>query len=136
MQWIRSRSSLIGHSRDHLRAVGESYFQHMRFAATVGSLMVVAGISCILHGLVPGIFTDRASRTIRHLHAVIEQRSKVVAPVGRDGEVSGLITLFFLSLLTLLLPWLIQAPSFVALALSLLSLAFILAALHSTADAA
>jgi hypothetical protein len=136
MQWIRSRSSLIGRSRDHLRAVGESYFQHMRFAATVGALMVLAGLACILHGLVPGIFTDRASRTIRHLHTVIEKRSKVVVPIGQDGEVSGLIILFFLSLLTLLLPWLIQAPALIALALSLLSLALILAALHAAAEPA
>jgi hypothetical protein len=133
---IRHWPSLIGRSREHLLAVGESYFQHMRFAATVGSLMVLAGLACILHGIVPGIFTDRASRTIRHLHGVIENRSKVVTGVGQDGEVSGLIILFFLSLLTLLLPWLVQAPVLIALALSLLSLGLILAALHAAAEPA
>lgn len=134
MDWIRNRSNLLGRSRIHLAAVGESYFEHMRFAASVGALMVVAGLACLLHALVPGVFTDRASRTIRHLHAVIENRAGAVAPLSRDDEVGGLLTLFFLSLLTLILPWLVQAAALIALPVSLLSLALTIAALHAAAN--
>lgn len=48
---------MIGRSRAHLASAGKSYLEHMRFAAAVGALMVIAGGACIIHALVPALCT-------------------------------------------------------------------------------
>jgi hypothetical protein len=111
--------SLFERSRDHLRAVGEDYGAHRRFASSVGWSMVIAGMACILHGLVPAIFTDTASRTIRRLHAVIEHRE------AHGGETAGTPLLAAFALFYAALPWAVGAPFALALPLSLLSLAYL-----------
>ena len=124
-----SRPGPIAQSRAHLASVGEDYFEHMRFAATVGSLMVAAGLACLLHAVLPAVFPDKASRTIRHLHRVIEQRERVES-LGNRAE-GGLLTLGLLSLVCALLPWIVGANLEVAAPLSLLSLGFPAAAFAS-----
>jgi len=111
--------SLFERSRDHLHAVGEDYGAHRRFAFSVGWSMVIAGAACILHGLVPAIFTDTASRTIRRLHAVIEHREAF------GGEATGAPLLAAFALFYAALPWAIGIPPLLALPLSLLSLAYL-----------
>ena len=111
--------SLFQRSRDHLHAVGEDYGAHRRFAVSVGWSMVIAGAACILHGLVPAIFTDTASRTIRRLHAAIEHRETF------GGEVSGAPLLAAFALFYAALPWAVGVPAPFALPLSLLSLAYL-----------
>lgn len=114
--------TLIGESRAHLDAVGESYAAHRRFAFMVGGSMVGAGLACIVHGLVPAVFTDTASRTIRRLHALIEHRELPGKPQRR---LEALPLLAMLSLAVALLPWIGGAPALAALPLTLLSLAFV-----------
>ena len=65
---------MIDRSRMHLEAAGERYFQHMRFAATVGLLAIGAGLACLIHAIVPALCTRTASRTIRHLTALFDDR--------------------------------------------------------------
>lgn len=114
--------TLIGESRAHLESVGESYAAHRRFAFLVGGSMVKAGFACIIHGLVPAVFTDTASRTIRRLHALIERRELPAEPARR---LEALPLLAMLSLTVALLPWIGGAPALAALPLTLLSLAFL-----------
>lgn len=111
--------SLFERSRDHLHAVGEDYGAHRRFAFAVGWSMVIAGFGCILHGLVPAIFTDTASRTIRRLHAAIERRETV------GGATAGAPLLAAFALFYAALPWVVRVPPLFALPLSLLSLAYL-----------
>lgn len=113
--------SLFERCRDHLDAVGEDYRAHRRFASSVGWSMVVAGFACILHGLVPALFTDTASRTIRRLHAVIEHREARHAVSSPSG--APLLTAF--ALFYGALPWAVGVPPLFALPLSLLSLAYL-----------
>ena len=93
---------------------------HRRFAFSVGWSMAVAGLACILHGLVPAVFTDTASRTIRRLHAVIERREAHIprragparrcsppSPCSSGAPLGG------------------RPPPLAALALSLISLAYL-----------
>lgn len=61
-------------SRSHLRSAGESYFAHLRVAGGIGATMIFAGAACLVHGLLPGIFTDRGSKAIRRLSARIANR--------------------------------------------------------------
>jgi hypothetical protein len=69
--------SLIRSNRLHLSQAGESYLEHMRFASAVGSMLVAAGVACLIHAIVPGICRDTASRTIRCLDGLIKDRSNL-----------------------------------------------------------
>ena len=47
--------------------VGESYFQHMRFALVVGTLATGAGLACLLHAFVPALCERTCSRAVASL---------------------------------------------------------------------
>ena len=65
---------MIGASKRHLGDVGESYFQHLRFAAKVGAVAIGGGLACFAHALVPGLFTTTGSRAIARLNQLTEER--------------------------------------------------------------
>jgi hypothetical protein len=52
----------------HPRSLGETYLEHQRHAFAFGGTMVLAGIACILHGLLPALFSTTGSRAIRRLY--------------------------------------------------------------------
>lgn len=54
---------------DHPEEVGESYGEHFKVAASYGWPMILGGIACLVHGLVPGLFRNAGSATIRDLNA-------------------------------------------------------------------
>ena len=62
-------SNVLDGSRNHLKSCNESYFKHMFFAGRVGGTMIVAGLACVAHGILPGLFETTGSRTIRSLAA-------------------------------------------------------------------
>lgn len=53
---------------DHPQAVGESYGQHAFVASSFGLRMLAGGLACLIHALVPGLFTATGSRVIAQLH--------------------------------------------------------------------
>ena len=53
----------------HPRAVGESYREHRTVALGFAQELVVAGLACAVHAIVPALFTRTASRAIERLHA-------------------------------------------------------------------
>ena len=53
---------------EHPATVGESYVEHMGVAFSFGGSMLVAGMACLLHGLVPALFETTGSEAIRTLH--------------------------------------------------------------------
>ena len=65
----------------HLRAVGETYPEHLMMASGFGLRMIGGGIACLLHGLLPFLFVTTGSRTIGGLHdsMVVHRRRKPVA---------------------------------------------------------
>ncbi len=66
---------MIGASKGHLGDAGESYFQHLRFAAKVGAVAIGGGLACFAHALVPALFTTTGSRAIRRLNELIDGRA-------------------------------------------------------------
>jgi len=70
---------------DHPSSVGESYGEHMMVAGSFGGRMIVAGLACLVHGLLPFLFVTTGSRTIRRLHEemVTHRRRKPVAETSR-----------------------------------------------------
>jgi uncharacterized protein YjeT (DUF2065 family) len=100
--WIRSKA--------HLTEAGETYFDHLRFAAGVGLMLVAAGLACIIHGLLPGLCTKTASRTVDELKRLFAERDAFASALA---ESSG--ALVFVGLVALTLPsWalLLLAPGY------------------------
>ena len=59
---------------DHPRTIGETYGQHARTALSFGWRMVVGGLACMVHAVVPGLFVKSASRTVVQLNAEMRRR--------------------------------------------------------------
>jgi Family of unknown function (DUF6356) len=53
---------------DHPASVDETYLQHFVSALKLGTKMAVAGVACMVHGLLPFVFVSLGSDTIRALH--------------------------------------------------------------------
>ena len=53
---------------DHLRSVGETYFQHQRKAFGFAQELAGAALAAAIHGVLPFTFTRTASNTIRRLY--------------------------------------------------------------------
>ena len=56
---------------EHPASVGESYGGHMLFAFRFGGSMILGGLACLIHGLLPFCFTTSGSRRVRALHAML-----------------------------------------------------------------
>jgi hypothetical protein len=59
---------------DHPTTVGETYWAHLLFAGHFGLRMMAGGAACLLHGLLPFLFTSTGSRTILALQAQMRHR--------------------------------------------------------------
>jgi hypothetical protein len=57
----------------HLDEVGLGYFAHLRRALRIAGQLLGAGLACLMHGFVPGLFTHTASRTVDGLHRELSQ---------------------------------------------------------------
>lgn len=53
---------------DHPSSIDETYFEHLVTAMRFGTTMVVAGVACVIHGLLPAIFVTRGSDAVCSLH--------------------------------------------------------------------
>ena len=85
-------------SRRHLSQVGESYFEHMRFALTVGFLACGAGLACILHALIPAVCEQSCSRTVGHLQSLFADRNQLPLVIEQS---SGVLTFLGLCVLAM-----------------------------------
>ncbi|MEA3081123.1 MAG: hypothetical protein QOD54_791 [Sphingomonadales bacterium] len=82
----------------HLAEAGETYVEHLRFAAGVGLMLVAAGLACIVHGLLPALCTRTASRTVDELKRLFAERDALASVLQ---ETSGALVLVGLLALTL-----------------------------------
>lgn len=57
--------------RAHPADLGESYGEHFRAAFGFGVAMVVGGIACIVHAIVPGIFQTTGSGAVKRLYELM-----------------------------------------------------------------
>lgn len=70
---------------EHPGSVGESYVEHLGVASGFGTRMILGGLACLVHGVLPFLFTTTGSRTITALHdrMVVSRRragARAVAP--------------------------------------------------------
>jgi hypothetical protein len=68
---------------DHPRSLGESYWRHQRAALSFAALLLAAGLACLVHAVVPGLFTRTGSRTIDRLYRRMLSRG----PGGSEGGI-------------------------------------------------
>lgn len=59
---------------DHPRSLGMSWLEHGAGALRIGGEMMAAGAACIVHALIPGLFTQTAGRTVERLHDYMVKR--------------------------------------------------------------
>ncbi|MGI4793862.1 MAG: DUF6356 family protein [Janthinobacterium lividum] len=52
----------------HPEAVGESYGEHFMVASSFGTAMILGGLACMVHGILPFLFTSTGSQTVKRLH--------------------------------------------------------------------
>lgn len=61
---------------DHPRSVGEDYWTHQRMAFGFAGALMAAGLICLIHGVVPGLFETAASRAVARLHDRMDARRR------------------------------------------------------------
>ncbi|MGD8832955.1 MAG: DUF6356 family protein [Pseudomonadales bacterium] len=61
--------------KDHPRAIGESYGEHAGHAVYIGVRMIGAGVACLVHALLPGLFVRTASETVDDIQDLMTRRS-------------------------------------------------------------
>ncbi len=75
---------LIRAFTEHPASVGESYGEHLLRATYFGTRMVVAGLACLLHGLLPFLFVRTGSRAIAELNDRMVLNRRVVHPISGE----------------------------------------------------
>ena len=102
---------MIAQSRAHLKSAGEGYWQHFRFATTFGLLAMAAGLAAILHAFIPGVCTSTASRIVRHLGHLIDDRSQIDAIENEAVEARAFVMLLILATAAVAPLWILDAPN-------------------------
>lgn len=60
----------------HLNEIGESYWQHWKFAAQLGLVMILVGLCVIVHAFVPRWFENTGSNAIRAMADVLDEEGR------------------------------------------------------------
>lgn len=72
---------------EHPASVGESYVEHFGMASGFGFRMILGGLACLVHGILPFLFTKTGSRIITELHdRMVTHRSRVAPEPRRSGQ--------------------------------------------------
>ena len=64
---------MIKNSKEHLKEVNETYFQHMAIAFKISFTMLVTGIFCLIHALIPGLFKKTGSNQIAKIYDMVSR---------------------------------------------------------------
>jgi hypothetical protein len=68
---------------DHPRALGLTWFEHGSGALKIGCQLIAAGFAALVHGIVPGFFTDTAGRRVIETYNYIQ---KIRAGSGKPEQ--------------------------------------------------
>ena len=60
----------------HLEEAGETYFQHFSRAIILSLNLLIMSIVCLVHSLLPFIFTTYVSDKIKEINSYIDQLKK------------------------------------------------------------
>lgn len=63
---------------EHPETVGETYFQHLKFAGLFGFKMAIGGCACMIHAVFPFIFANTGSNFLfKLMKSFIERMPEV-----------------------------------------------------------
>ncbi|HUO93394.1 MAG TPA: DUF6356 family protein [Rhizomicrobium sp.] len=67
----------------HPRSIGDTYFGHMLGAFAIAGRMFAAGLGCLIHAFVPGLFEKAASVTVTDLdRKFTSRRANMASDLG------------------------------------------------------
>jgi hypothetical protein len=113
---------MISGSKAHLRANGETYVEHLRFAATIAMLSLGAGLACLIHALVPALCTTTASRTFRQITALLGARDQLDETRAQASDLLAFLFLVMLSVAVVMPMWLLPITNGLRLTYSALAI--------------
>ena len=62
----------------HPHSMGETYFQHLKFAMAFGMYMIIGGVACIIHAIFPFLFQKTGSNyLLKMVHDFIDRLSQM-----------------------------------------------------------
>lgn len=65
----------------HPESVGETYGEHFAVATSFGSAMIIGGLACMVHAVLPFLCTSTGSQTVKRLHErMVVSRCRAAAP--------------------------------------------------------
>jgi hypothetical protein len=70
----------------HPTSVGESYTEHLFRAVYFGTRMLLAGMACLVHGVLPFLFVRTGSRAIAELNDRMVVNRRVGLPAISSDE--------------------------------------------------
>jgi Family of unknown function (DUF6356) len=78
--------NLIRAFTEHPASVGESYGEHLARALCFGARMILAGIACLVHGVLPFLFVRTGSQAISELNdrMVLNRQRVPLPPIASD----------------------------------------------------
>ncbi len=59
----------------HPREIGESYGEHAGHALYIGLKMIGAGLACVIHAALPGLFVRTATATVEDIQDLMVRRT-------------------------------------------------------------
>jgi hypothetical protein len=65
--------------REHPRSLGISWAEHGVGAVAIAGRLIGAGLACLVHAVIPGIFTQTAGKTVVHMHDHMMRRKSGAA---------------------------------------------------------
>jgi hypothetical protein len=72
---------------EHPHAVGESYTEHFGVASSFGFAMILGGLACLVHAVLPFLCTTTGSQTIRRLHdRMVTNRVRNIVPDAATAQ--------------------------------------------------
>ncbi|MBF7015575.1 DUF6356 family protein (plasmid) [Novosphingobium resinovorum] len=72
--------------QEHPKSVGETYVEHFHSAFGFGTMMIVGGIKCVIHGFLPPMFKTSGSDAVRQLHVKMVTHRRRDTPHGKASE--------------------------------------------------
>ena len=78
--------SIVRAFTEHTASVNETYGRHLVAAWSFAFSLLGAGLACLVHGLLPFVFTHTGSSTVRDLHErMVTHRVRRAAPPPPGG---------------------------------------------------
>ena len=85
-------SSILGKFQQHPSDVGETYWEHFCHALGFALRLFVAASACLVHAILPFLFTSTGSTMINNLYSrMVQNRSRVTVTGRQDSADRGII---------------------------------------------